>query len=543
MNKDFKDEFNKVLEKVLENFNEDELKNILEQMKEGNIFEDYESLMDNMYSYKAPSYSTLAKPMPDFMQKLFEARRIADVYTAYSEAKARMQDMAQDEREKTTRNFLLNILAKMQNGEVDITNTNQMPLWAGMALVEKFDMKVLADTILEVLIKQNYKFYQCYIEAFEEDCEYIISKVCCGQLDTLSQLMHTTGFLPFAYPMIVNAVVLMAKRDRANRLKYLAWVSTTVVDCVEETLQTELFDRLIEAAAEANATELLPLLKILYDKYKILSVTAPTYKDAENIIRNGNDHEYIQYNSLEELLNGIKEKKENDGMQNDSMDNYDDFFLDDDDDFFWDDDEDYFWDDIFITNQKNVDMFTLNVTLNNAPLEIMRQIEVPSNIRLDALAEILTMAMGWEGSHLNQFKANGKFYEETNYEEDAFYKESGWKKFGQHEYSLRDLLNRKGNKILWEYDFGDSWEHSITLESRRKMPAYEEYAVKLLKGKNACPPEDVGGVIGYKHLLEVLDNPKSPEYMMMKDWVSPNFNPKKFSKAKTQDLIDDYLYE
>lgn len=535
MKKDIKDEFKKGLEKVLENFNEDELRNILDQMKEGNIFEDYERLMDNMYSYKAPSYSTLAKPMPDFMQKLFEAINIADVYTAYSEAKKRMQDMAQDEREKTTRNFLLNILAKMQNGEVDITNTKQMPLLAGMALVEKFDMKVLADTILEVLVKQNYKFYQCYIEAFEEDCEYIISKTCCGKLDTLSQLMHTTGFLPFAYPMIVNAVVLMAKHDRANRLKYLAWVSTIVVDCVEEMLQTELLDRLIEAAAEANATELLPLLKKLYDKYKLLSVTAPTYKDAENIIRNGNDHEYIEYDSLEELLEGIKEKKENDGMQNDSMDAYDDFF--------WDDEEDYFWDDIFITNQKNVDMFTLNVTLNNAPLEIMRQIKVPSNIRLDALADILTIAMGWEGRHLNQFKANGKFYEETSYEEDAFNKECGLKKFGQHEYSLRDLLNRKGNKILWEYDFGDSWEHSITLENRRKMSANDEYTVKLLKGKNACPPEDVGGVIGYKHLLEVFDNPKSPEYMMMKDWVSPNFNPKKFSKAKTQNLIDDYLYE
>ena len=100
MNKDFKDEFNKVLGKVLENFNEDELKNILDQMKGRNIFEDYESLMNNMYSYKAPSYSTLAQPMPDFMQKLFGARSIADVYTAYSEAKARMQDMAQDEREK-----------------------------------------------------------------------------------------------------------------------------------------------------------------------------------------------------------------------------------------------------------------------------------------------------------------------------------------------------------------------------------------------------------------------------------------------------------
>lgn len=538
MKKNYKDGFEKNLEKMLENFSEDEILDIISKMKGGNIIDDYAKLMDEAYSYKAPSYSDLAKPMPDFMQKLYDARKIADTYSAYSEAKTRMQGMTQEERENETRNLLLNILAKAQRGEVDPINENQMILWAGMALVEAFNMKGLADTVLEVLAKQNFGFYRCYIDAFEEDCEYIISKVYCGQLDALSKLIHTKGFLPMAYSIILNAVVLMAEYDAANRLKYLAWISTTIAECAEKTLKTELLDRLILPAAEVHATELLPMLKTIYAKYIILSPVAPTYKDAENIIRNGYEEEYIQYDSLDEMLKGIKDLGEH---EEDSTD-FSNYYDDNNDDSPWYDDDDAYWDDLFISGQKNVDLFTLKVTLNDAPLEIMRQIEVPSNIRLDALAQILVIAMGWEGSHLNQFKADGKFYEETDEEADAFYKESGLKKLGQHEYSLKDMLNRKGKTIVWEYDFGDSWEHSITLESRRKKSAYDDYEVTLLKGKNACPPEDVGGVCGYAHFLQVINDPKSPDYLMMKNWASPNFSPKKFSKAKVQRAINDYLY-
>ena len=101
--------------------------------------------------------------------------------------------------------------------------------------------------------------------------------------------------------------------------------------------------------------------------------------------------------------------------------------------------------------QINVDLFTLKVTFNNAPLEIMRQIEVPSNIRLDALAEMLTIAMGWEGKHLNQFKADGKSYEETDEEADAFCKESCWKKSGQHDSNIFCILS--AYEIFWELLF------------------------------------------------------------------------------------------
>lgn len=537
MKKDIKDQFEKELGKLLENFSGEELKNIITNLEGKDMFHEYEKLMEKQYTYQVAPYSTLAKPMPDFMLAMFDAKSPTEAFTAYSEAKTRMQSMTKDEREEATRNFLMNILAKAQNGKIDINEVCQLPLWTAMALVEKFDMKALADTVLEVLTKQSFKFYKCYIDAFEEDCEYIISKICREKLDTLEELMHTAGFLPQAYSIIVNAVVLMAGYDRENRLKYIAWVSRVVASCVEKTLNTDLLDRLIGPIAYVKATELLPMLKMLYGKYKILSIDAPTYRDAENIVRSGYDNGYIQYGSLEEMLETMKENEEASNSQYDSMDDYDN------DDFLWDGDDDYFWDDLFMPGQKDVDLFTLKVTLTDAPMEIMRQIEVPSNIRLDALAEILTIAMGWEGCHLNQFKADGKFYEETDEETDAFYKESGWKKLGQHEYSLKDLLNRKGKTIVWEYDFGDSWEHSITLESRRKKSASDDYEVTLLKGKNACPPEDCGGVCGYANLLQVLNDPKSPDYLMMKNWVSPDFNPKKFSKAKVQRAINDYLYD
>lgn len=61
------------------------------------------------------------------------------------------------------------------------------------------------------------------------------------------------------------------------------------------------------------------------------------------------------------------------------------------------------------------------------------------------------------------------------------------------------------------YDFGDSWEHAITVHRVWRMPKGLKFAV-CLDGANACPPEDVGGSWGYEHLLAVLADPTHEEY-------------------------------
>lgn len=45
-------------------------------------------------------------------------------------------------------------------------------------------------------------------------------------------------------------------------------------------------------------------------------------------------------------------------------------------------------------------------------------------------------------------------------------------------------------RFTYEYDFGDSWEHDVTVHRVWRMPKDLKFAV-CLDGANACPPEDV----------------------------------------------------
>lgn len=535
-----KNNFGKAINEILKNFDDETLQRMMQQFADGDIFKKYEKMIDETYKYKAPSYSAQTKPLPDFMEAILKEKTAGENFEAYRTAKARLQEIPQEERESVLRNFLYVILAKAQNKEIVFDKDSQLPLWSAFALIEKFEMNSLWNIVIEVVVKQNYTFFKHYLDAFEPDAEFVMAKVCREHLDELETLMHTDGFLPCVYSIIVNSVILMSGIDMANRLKYIGWLSRVVPECIDKTFGTEFVDKMLYPLAEMKVTELLPMLKTLYKNYDIPPITAANYKDAEKLIRHGNDDKYIDYANLEELLENIakREKVYGNDMNPfafDDDDEEEDWDYDDD----WDDDDDL--DDYFDMKEKDVDIFTINVSLDKAPFEISRQLEVPSNIRLTTLADMLIYAMGWDGSHLNQFKAKGEFYEETDAETDAFYEESGMRKNGQYEYSLRDLLSRKGNSIKWEYDFGDSWEHTVTLEKRRKKRADEEYKVRLLKAKGACPPEDCGGVPGYCHLLDVLANPKSPEYLMMKNWVDDDFDPKKFDIKEAQSIINEYF--
>ena len=44
----------------------------------------------------------------------------------------------------------------------------------------------------------------------------------------------------------------------------------------------------------------------------------------------------------------------------------------------------------------------------------------------------------------------------------------------------------------------------------------------------ACPPEDYGGIHGYKNLLSILSNPQSVEYKDMISWLGGKFDPELF---------------
>ena len=63
-----------------------------------------------------------------------------------------------------------------------------------------------------------------------------------------------------------------------------------------------------------------------------------------------------------------------------------------------------------------------------------------------------------------------------------------------------DSLFQSHRKCVYEYDFGDSWEHEIVVE--KKLPESEGAPAPVrLAGARHRPPEDVGGVGGrYENL-------------------------------------------
>lgn len=69
--------------------------------------------------------------------------------------------------------------------------------------------------------------------------------------------------------------------------------------------------------------------------------------------------------------------------------------------------------------------------------------------------------------------------------------------------------NTEPRTIIYEYDFGDFWEHDVKLNKCVEIP--ERFKRCLMAGERAFPPEDCGSTPGYEECLEALEYKKSPD--------------------------------
>jgi hypothetical protein len=175
-------------------------------------------------------------------------------------------------------------------------------------------------------------------------------------------------------------------------------------------------------------------------------------------------------------------------------------------------------------------IYRLYVFLLDIAPPIWRRIELSSETSLAQLHKVLQAAMGWQGYHLHEFEIGGQRYgvPDTDYDlPGEVVKDSAIK--------LSSALPRKGASLLYSYDFGDNWAHSVVLEDIVPIEPDTKYP-RVLDGARACPPEDSGGPYGYADLVEILAKPRHKEYRQMREWAGKNFDPEKFS-AKAANLM------
>jgi len=182
---------------------------------------------------------------------------------------------------------------------------------------------------------------------------------------------------------------------------------------------------------------------------------------------------------------------------------------------------------------KNI--YQIQIALKNFKPKIWRRILIQSNMLLSDFHKVIQTTMGWTNSHLHQFIKDGTFYT-IRLADDIM-----WNEMKNVDYSgirIDNLLSTEKNKIIYEYDFGDGWEHDILLE-KILTDANNISTPVCIAGKQNCPPEDCGGVWGYANMLEILANPKHEEYESYVEWLGGEFNPNQFDK----DIVNKSLKE
>lgn len=101
------------------------------------------------------------------------------------------------------------------------------------------------------------------------------------------------------------------------------------------------------------------------------------------------------------------------------------------------------------------------------------------------------------------------------------------------------------------YDFGDYWQHSLTLEM-----IIEDLGLPFpacCSGELSCPPEDVGGLPGFYDFLKIMSKPRDPVRKELKKWVRSKlvaidgkYDPQKFHVEKVNWILlrlDVYIKE
>lgn len=196
--------------------------------------------------------------------------------------------------------------------------------------------------------------------------------------------------------------------------------------------------------------------------------------------------------------------------------------------------------------------FHIRIKLNDAPVNIWRELVVPSNITLELLAFVLIDAMGWQHEHLYQFCDRKKKINYVNSERIEEEADSFMAFFARVRYENSDkttlemVLQPKGERLTFEYDFGDSWTHDVWVKGARDYALDEEPVIKLLKAHGECPPEDCGGVWGYANLLELNKKKrKSAEDKERLEWydIPKDYDPEDCDFEWLQENLEALWYE
>lgn len=129
----------------------------------------------------------------------------------------------------------------------------------------------------------------------------------------------------------------------------------------------------------------------------------------------------------------------------------------------------------------------VRVTLRGSKPPVRRRLEVPSDLTLSVLHEVLQTAFGWFDCHPHQFEtACGDFGDPA---QDGFWS----RRADESAATLAQVAPSRREKVGYIYDFGDDWRHDLVVDA--VLPAAPGVRYPRCVAVEGTPPdEDCGGI-------------------------------------------------
>jgi hypothetical protein len=134
-------------------------------------------------------------------------------------------------------------------------------------------------------------------------------------------------------------------------------------------------------------------------------------------------------------------------------------------------------------------IYQLHIALRGIRPPVWRRVQVPSTILLTGLHDVIQGVFAWTDSHLHQFYIDLAAYGKPLDFDEAVLDEAAS--------TLAETVGMRVKRFMYVYDFGDDWVHDVVVEKVIAGNSGSERPV-CLGGKRRRPPEDCGGVPGYR---------------------------------------------
>ena len=161
--------------------------------------------------------------------------------------------------------------------------------------------------------------------------------------------------------------------------------------------------------------------------------------------------------------------------------------------------------------------YSLRLTVAAIQPRVWRRLLVRESMWLSRLHEAIQASFGWYDYQTHVFSVDARRYGNPVNRDGMVIEDD-------RDTSLADLRLAEHERLTYDYSFAEGWRVDIRVE---KMMAAEKGGIypRCAAGERAGPPEDCGGVEGYKDLLVCLKHPQTDLGREWREWLGPDYDP------------------